>query len=483
MTRTSYTSTRITARVILSLLLLFLCPWVTASGNNRGTAVKVRNDRMLQDREFHHFDRGWDINVAYALPREGVGELFETLLRIESTEKDHYNLILAVGADSAAELLWNCNSEIERIPLRLPPGAALPDTLRVGMVLRFPTDSIDVTVNDGKYVFHTPGMTVAKGYRFETGDGKLKVADSMATSVTERRHGQNVSPWFWFILVLAVDLVAFLLVHHHRKKQKKLKEMRRNDTLSSLKEDPNGIVLPKTNAIYLFGDLKVYDNEGADIAVRMSPLLRELFVLLALKSPDNGISTEELTNLLWFDKDEKSAKNNRSVNFSKLRTLLESVVNTTIVKNGGKWRLEFNKDTFVDYKECMQLCRQPERLSPDKIDILATLVSSGSLLSECDYLWLDPFKSRISETVINALMKYVSTLDAHEDYRTRLLIADIIFRFDFVNEEALRIKCRGYLGMRKHYMARSTYDHFCKEYQKLYGEPYAPTYNQVISEA
>ena len=78
--------------------------------------------------------------------------------------------------------------------------------------------------------------------------------------------------------------------------------------------------------------LQVFERNGEEVSQRFSPLLRELFVLLILRSAENGISSEELTTMLWFDKDDVSAKNNRAVNLSKLRVLVESVGGCTIYK-------------------------------------------------------------------------------------------------------------------------------------------------------
>ena len=53
---------------------------------------------------------------------------------------------------------------------------------------------------------------------------------------------------------------------------------------------------------------------------------------------------------------------------------------------------------------------------------------------------------------------------------------------DSVNEAALRLKCATYVSMRKQYMAKTTYEHFCREYKSLYDEPFEHSFNSIISQ-
>src|SRR5258708_2431723 len=83
------------------------------------------------------------------------------------------------------------------------------------------------------------------------------------------------------------------------------------------------------SAIYLFGQFQVFDKEGSDITRLFTPLLKELFLIIVLYTIRNGrgISSEGLNEILWHDKPEKDAKNNRSVNLAKLKTVHEKVGN------------------------------------------------------------------------------------------------------------------------------------------------------------
>jgi len=74
------------------------------------------------------------------------------------------------------------------------------------------------------------------------------------------------------------------------------------------------------------GDFQIFNRTGSDITSKFSPLLKELFLLILLNSiKDKGISAERIIEILWLDKDEKSARNNLAVNIVKLKTLLSEL--------------------------------------------------------------------------------------------------------------------------------------------------------------
>ena len=412
------------------IILLIFCLLFTVSLRAVRSAEEIKSvkaDQILDTKQFNYLDKGSVITLQVMLPGQDK-VVFESLMRIESTDKELYNLILSRSPQAGTELLWVCNSEVEKVQVSSPEDSISTDTMSVG------------------------------------------------------KEEQHLSAWYWILLIIVVDMIVFLGMHWRRRRQKRLKASNRIEILTSFGDEGEKVKLPRYNAVYLFGGLQVFDRNGEEVSQRFSPLLRELFVLLILRSAENGISSEELTTMLWFDKDDVSAKNNRAVNLSKLRVLVESVGGCTISKISGNWRVQFEKNAFVDYYECLPERIRPDSLTTERIKIIAALTAKGGLLNECDYLWLDAFKSRIADNLIESLLKYATLLDEHEAFDTKLLISDIIFRFDSVNEAALRLKCATYVFMRKQYMAKTTYEHFCREYKSLYDEPFEHSFNSIISQ-
>ena len=71
-------------------------------------------------------------------------------------------------------------------------------------------------------------------------------------------------------------------------------------------------------SVLLFGGFCVVDKNGNDTTKDFTPILKQLFVLIFIVHVQKkGISSTKLKDILWFDKSDKSAKNNRGVSLNK----------------------------------------------------------------------------------------------------------------------------------------------------------------------
>ena len=61
-------------------------------------------------------------------------------------------------------------------------------------------------------------------------------------------------------------------------------------------------------------------------------------------------------------------------------------------------------------------------------------------------------------------------------------LADYIFHFDAVNEDAMIIKCKALAQLGKHSLARNTFASFQKEYKHLYGQDFERDFHSVLQE-
>ena len=237
------------------------------------------------------------------------------------------------------------------------------------------------------------------------------------------------------------------------------------------------------STIYLFGGFQVFDRKGADITSKFPSTLKELFALLILHSlvHERGISTSLLCEHFWPDKDEVSARNNRNVNITKLRALLEEVGDIKIENSNSYHRLLLGSDVFCDYHVVSRMLNNPNALNEQMIDLLLRCSKRGSLLSNFQLSWLDNFKSDISNKIIDVLLAYSQKLDFNQHDKMLIEIADTIFNHDSVNQEALVIKCSVLNKKGKYSLAKTWYDHFAKEYKSLYSQNYPKTFDQVIT--
>lgn len=241
--------------------------------------------------------------------------------------------------------------------------------------------------------------------------------------------------------------------------------------------------IPST--INLFGGFQVFDKQAHDITGKFTATLKELFVLILLHSVkhEKGISATMLQECLWPDKDEVSARNNRNVNIKKLRTLLEEIGDVAIENNHSYLQLVMKNGVFCDYQTVLQILESdvPGTTESQTVELLLKYVKRGNLLPNLQMAWLDNFKSHISNKIIDVLLAYSTKLDVYKDDKLLLEIADAIFNYDTINQEALVIKCSVLNKKGKYSLAKTWYDHFVKEYKNLYAENYPKTFDEVIS--
>jgi hypothetical protein len=240
---------------------------------------------------------------------------------------------------------------------------------------------------------------------------------------------------------------------------------------------------PLSSAIYLFGPFQVFDREGHDSTRLFTPLLKELFLIIATYTIRNGrgISSEGLNELLWHDKAEKDAKNNRSVNLAKLKPILEKTGNCIINKESGYWQLQVLDDTYVDYKTCVALLQETDVPDSPHMHALVNIIKRGPFLLQTEYNWLDDIKSEISNAVIDRCLSYLRHHDITENPEFTIEITNCIFYFDQLNEDALTFKCKGLILLKRHNLASNTYLKFVKDYRDIYSADFDKTFQEIIA--
>lgn len=247
-----------------------------------------------------------------------------------------------------------------------------------------------------------------------------------------------------------------------------------------LEEEP----APTGSFIYLFGNFDILDKEGNSIVAQLSPLLKELFLVILFHSivQQTGIASKKLNEYFWNNKSDKDANNNRSVNIAKLKNVLENVESLSILNDRGRWFIQYDPAIVqIDLVAFLNLINQRDNVGRCTIRKVLTLFKKGSLLKNTEYHWLDEFKSKISNMAIDALTGFAGSLDLAKDTELNIEIANAIFSFDPINEQALSIKCKALAAIGRHSLAQSTYQHYCKEYQKMYGEPFERGFSDIVS--
>lgn len=228
-------------------------------------------------------------------------------------------------------------------------------------------------------------------------------------------------------------------------------------------------------SISLLGCFNVRDKDGNDITSNFTPRLKHMLILLILHTEKNsqGILASKTTEILWPDKEETAARNNRNVNLRKLRVLLESIGDMEVMIENNFLRIKWGTDVFCDYHTLIACTKQFEQeKSEELLNRILELLLYGPLLPNTILDWLDDFKDDYSSYSID-LLKNLLDIEISRNHQDMIIrLADIMFLHDPLNEEALAAKCSVLVAQGKKGIARNLYDRFCKEYHDSMGETY-----------
>lgn len=466
-------------RIVRIIIVLFCCCFApsqqTFSKNTPSSTPFFNTSR------FEFFES--DVTMKVTLQKqENVNSYLGVIIGVESNDNIQRNVILNWEKERIGQII--VSSGYKLFEHNFTPETSLFETNNedIEIHIDFKKDILTVSASKATFVFDKVGFSVNNGYKFLlipqhypgiNGTDVLKAVDNEVSigSVKSNKYPN----WYWYVIIVVVDLLIFLGVHLSRRHKKKIVRPTSSESCDALFD----VALPTKSAIYTFGTLLVYDKNGEDITKKFSPLIKELLSILIIHSKENGVTSEQLKEMLWYDKSDSSARNNRAVNIGKLRALLDTVGEYEIANNNGSWLL-LSKDIFIDYYEYERVIAGAQPLTKSNLSLLLALSKGGVLFMSNDYEWADRYKSKVSDQLIDLLIKYTHTLNSSNDTDLLMTIADVISKYDPVSEIALSIRCRTFTETNKAYMAKTTYEKFCKEYRMLYNEEYDQKLAEVL---
>jgi two-component SAPR family response regulator len=310
--------------------------------------------------------------------------------------------------------------------------------------------------------------------------------------LAETLSESSIRKYILLAAIICFLIVLCLIIYYRRKRSKTPVRLQKpvedhqiihDDGLADIIIEDDHIRSNCKNTIFLFGDLQLFTPEGNEITKYFTPLLKELFLIIALYSIklDRGVSSEKLNEILWFDKSEKSARNNRSVNIAKLKSLLDKMGDCHLSKDTGYWKIDIDySKIMVDYHNYLNIVSNKSKLNKQKIIQLTHITQRGNFLSNIEYEWLDAFKSEVSNEITDSYISFANSIKIADDPEFLIKLANDVFYFDPVNEDAMIIKCKALAHIGKHSLAKQTFENFNKEYKVIYGESFSRDFNSIL---
>lgn len=350
--------------------------------------------------------------------------------------------------------------------------------------------------DDGEQLIAVTSYTHEKDSKANVAVYRLAYTPLNKIQLLQDRIQTDHSTLLYIVITLLLLSLLLLFVFRRRKKQMPVQEepLEVEKNVAEIEEeeiyDPILGIKPLHDKSYrrsilLFGGFQVIDKDSNKITGEFTPTLKQLFLLILLYTlkDGKGISSVKLREILWFDKTNESAKNNRGVSLSKLRSIFEKIGKISINSANSYWIVEFDEEIYCDYYEALILMdRLTKEANLKDINRLVSIVSAGELLPNLETEWVDSFKSDFSNRLIDLLLNLIDhSSDLNLSSSVMINIADAIFAHDSLNEDALKIKCTLLVEMGKNGLAQKVYSSFIKEYQSLFGVDFKYTFEQVVA--
>lgn len=362
--------------------------------------------------------------------------------------------------------------QLVRIPLENPEIIELADAIEYSFL----------DINSFADLHFSKRSNTLVAVSWYTSSGKTLVAvhtiafPPQAFSIEATKAGKN-NPYLILYFFLASVLIVFVYLLYKRRRGSK------DSVREPVAVTADNMQKRNENSVFLFGGFQVIDQKGKDITSQFTPLPKKLFLFILLHSlrNDKGVSSNTLYETFWFDKSKESARNNRAVNIVKLRSLLENLDTASISKETGYWKFDFDPSrVYIDYFEFLRIVHHTSDPSREQIVDLLSIIDNRPYLINTNADWLDPFKSEISNEIIDTFLRYIGKSDDDPEFLLHLI--NCIFLFDTVSEEALKVQCRLLIKQGKHSLANKAYTKFIGEYRQLYNEEYKYSFAQIIEE-
>lgn len=240
--------------------------------------------------------------------------------------------------------------------------------------------------------------------------------------------------------------------------------------------------------ILCFGSLRIINYEGVNIAKKLSPKLKQLFVIILLHSigDKDGISTKKLSEALWPGMSPKNAKNTRGTNIQNLRAILSEAKEMNLTFRDKSWYLEIGKNCFCDYQEVLNYLNDLGRSGvtvaylEEQLPKLLSILKADRFFMNMSDSWLDPIVENMSNRIIEFCYDISKILDLDKHGVLMYDLASVMNIYDDLNEHALQIKLQILIRQGKLSLAHTAYDNFAKLYEKIYGEMYAVKFEDMV---
>ena len=137
--------------------------------------------------------------------------------------------------------------------------------------------------------------------------------------------------------------------------------------------------------------------------------------------------------------------------------------------------MSFDSEFFCDYVCVHELIN---RQNADKE--LFALLQRGELLKGIDDDLFDMIKGSAEDFILTYLISLLSTENRISDKSDVIIVCQLIFKIDPLNEQALSCILNAYKDKKMKSEAQKYYSHFVREYKIMQGKEYQTTLEEIL---
>lgn len=279
---------------------------------------------------------------------------------------------------------------------------------------------------------------------------------------------------FWIIIAISTTS-SVILYWGNKKKDKKEKDTPLHPIYTTNLEQH-----PQKNAIFLFGNFAVYDRLGKNISYMFSSRLKQAFLLILENSTNEGITTQQLTQALWADRDDSKAKNIRGVTINELRKILEELDGISLIYENSFYRIIFDGDSFCDYNECMSFSNS--KIEDHDISLFAHIAARGSFLQDDNDDLYDSLRTSLELHIEPFLHKLIQYNYRDKNFLKTISLCEAMLNIDSISDFAILYLIHAMEQINAASESRKRFFQFIVEYKKMIGEEYPKDYTSLLNE-
>ncbi|MBI9061247.1 MAG: hypothetical protein JEZ14_04625 [Marinilabiliaceae bacterium] len=288
------------------------------------------------------------------------------------------------------------------------------------------------------------------------------------------------------LLVVFILAIRFMILSH--RKNRSALNLEPTTIKKHIPYIPKEVLKLNNPTIEIFGGFRFINCDNEDLTPRFSTRRKQIFILVMIATfRENGISSKLLTNKIWAGYSAESAKNNRSTQIQRLRDIFSQNSGISIEFKDKKWMISFQEDVFCDLKQYFILLNHIRESGWDNLNVmhleqLLSIIEKGAVLPQMEDEWLDEFKSKISDELLDLLLPLYQSKELISNHRLAVRLSNALLIFDPLNETVLKHKVNKLFLLDKKTLAHECFEHFSKNYQICYNQPFLTTFADVLNQ-